>query len=129
MIPRRIADALRRARWPIATIALVYAASLLVGVVMVRSGDEFALDARDAIVADAVASDPASLALGRGDAGTAAIVDFARNVGLGAVSTTVTGLAVIIPYPIVAYRGWVGGVVSSRVDRTNRLDEPGPAIY
>ena len=129
MIARRIDDALRRARWPIASIAAAYALSLVVGIVMVRSGNEFALDTRDAIVSDAVAGDPASIALGRGDAGTAAVIDFAQNVGLGAVPTTLTGLAVIGPYPIVAYRGWVGGIVSSRADRSSRLDEPGAAAY
>jgi hypothetical protein len=129
VIARRIADALRRARWPIVTIAAAHLLSLVVGIAMVRTGNEFALDTRDTLVGNAVASDPASLALGRGDAGTAAIIDFARNVGLGAVPTTLTGLAVIMPYPIVAYRGWVGGIVSSRADRTSRLDEPGAAAY
>ena len=96
---------------------------------MVRTGNEFALDTRDAIVGDAIATDPATLALGRGEAGTAAIIDFARNVSLGAVPTTLAGLAVIMPYPIVAYRGWVGGIVSSRADRSSRLDEPEAAGY
>jgi hypothetical protein len=129
LIARPIADALRRARWPIASIAAAYALSLIVGIGMVRTGNEFALRTRDTIVGEAVASDPATLALRRGDAGTAAVIDFARNVGLGAVPTTVTGLAVIAPYPIVAYRGWVGGIVSTRDDRTNRLDEAGSATY
>jgi hypothetical protein len=126
---RRIGDALHRARWPIASIAAAYALSLAVGIVMVRMGNEFALVTRDAIVGDAVASDPASLALRRGDAGTAAVIDFAQNVALGAVPTTVMGLAIIGPYPIAAYRGWVGGIVSSRADRSNRLDELGSATY
>lgn len=129
MIARRIDDALRRARWPIASIAAAYALSLVVGIVMVRSGNEFALDTRDAIVSDAVEGDPASIALGRGEVGTAAVIDFAQNVGLGAVPTTLAGLAVIGPYPIVAYRGWVGGIVSIRADRSSRLDEPGAAAY
>jgi hypothetical protein len=37
----------------------------------------------------------------------AALLDFERNLLLGAVTQTVGRLAVILPYPTAAYRGWV----------------------
>ena len=40
-----------------------------------------------------------------------------------------TGLAIVGPVPIAAYRGWVGGVVSVDGQHVSRLSQPGPAFY
>jgi hypothetical protein len=98
---------------------------------MVHTGNRFALDFADNLVAQAHASDPSSLALRRGDRLEAALSDFSRNLLLGAVPNTVSGFAVVIPYPMVAFRGWVGGIVSVNMDEahTSRLAEPEEAVY
>ncbi len=43
-----------------------------------------------------------------GDRIRAAVLDFAANLVLGGVTSTLFGLAVVGSYPIVAYRGWIG---------------------
>jgi hypothetical protein len=106
-------------------------ASVLAGALMVHAGNQFALDFADTLVAQAHATDPSSLALQRGDRLGAALSDFSRNLLLGAVPNTVSGCAVVIPYPLVTFRGWVGGIVSVNTDaaHTSRLADPGEAIY
>ncbi len=42
---------------------------------------------------------------------------------------TVGGLAVVIPYPVIAYRGWIGGIVSVNNAHISRLVEPNQAFY
>ena len=39
-----------------------------------------------------------------------------------------TGLAVVGPSPIAAYRGWVGGIVSVDAQHRSRLRQPGLAF-
>jgi hypothetical protein len=56
-IPHRIADALRRARAPIAILAVVSVCSLMAGGALATIGNSFALDQRDAIVGAAQSSD------------------------------------------------------------------------
>lgn len=121
--------ALVRARLPILTIALTYAVSVSIGILMVQTGNEFALDYRDNLVANARASDPSSLALQRGDRLSAALSDFARNLLLSAVPKTIAGLSIVIPYPMVAFQGWVGGIVSVNSAHVSRLTIPGEASY
>jgi hypothetical protein len=70
-------------------------------------------DTRDAIAGDV---NPATLAVGRGGVGTAAVIDFARNVGQGAVPTTLTGLA----DRALSDRGL------SRLGRRHRVEPGGP---
>ena len=113
------------------SIGLVYLASVIAGAVMVHTGNQFALDFTDNLVAQAHSEDPSSLALQRGDRLGAALSDFSRNLLLGAVPNTVSGLAVVIPYPLAAFRGWVGGIVSVNTDdaHTSRLADPGEAVY
>src|SRR5947209_7230908 len=77
--------ALSRARIPIFSIALVYLASIIAGAVMVHTGNQFALDYTDNLVAQAHSDDPSSLALQRGDRFQAALSDSSRNLFLGAV--------------------------------------------
>jgi hypothetical protein len=121
-------DALSRARLGILTIALTYALSVLVGMVLVHTGNEFALAQRDDLIASARASDPSLLALSRGDRLSAALSDFGRNLFAGAGST-VAGLGIIAQYPIVAYRGWIGGIVSVNDNHSSRLSQPSQAAY
>jgi hypothetical protein len=123
--------ALSRARAAIFSIGLVYLASVIAGAVMVHTGNQFALDFADNLVMQARSNDPSSLALQRGDRIGAALSDFSRNLLLGAVPNTISGFAVVVPYPLVAFRGWVGGIVSVNTDEahTSRLSDPGEAVY
>jgi uncharacterized membrane protein SpoIIM required for sporulation len=121
--------AIRRARWSIAAVAAVYAVSVLVGILMVHTGNVFALKTRDQIVGTAVKQDSAAMAAGQGDNLKAALFDFTGNLFLGAVPKTVSGLSVIFPFPWVAYQGWVGGIVSVSGGRTSRFSDPRSAAY
>ena len=96
---------------------------------MAHTGNEFALSVRDSLVARAHADDPASIAYRQGDRLQAALWDFGRNLFLGAASDTVGGMAIVIPYPLVIYRGWVGGIVSVDSARVSRFSEPFQAAY
>lgn len=114
---------------PIALIGLTYAVSLLAGIGMVHAGNAFALHARDRLVARAHAKDPSAIAYSRGDRWRAAALDAGRNLGLGAIPSTLGGLAVVLPYPDAAYRGWVGGIVSVSKTHRSRLTDPRQAAY
>ncbi len=120
--------AIRRGRVGILTIAATYLLSLVAGIVMVSTGNTFALDRRDEIVGAAQASEILVADRG-GDQTRAALLDFASNLVLGGVTSTVAGIAVVGSYPIVAYRGWVGGIVSVDARHQSRLDDPGRATY
>jgi hypothetical protein len=48
---------------------------------------------------------------------------------LSAVPNTVAGLSVVIPYPVVAHQGWVGGIVSVDNAHVSRLTNPIEATY
>jgi len=125
-----ILPALRRARLPIFTIGLTYVLAVLVGLAMVHAGVSFALDARDSIVGQAYnGSDPTINAKQNGQPLLAALSDFSGNLFLGAVPSTITGLGVVFPFPLAAYRGWIGGIVSVDGNHVSRLAQPGEAIY
>jgi uncharacterized membrane protein SpoIIM required for sporulation len=125
-----IFPAVQRARIPILTIAMTYFLALLVGMVMAHTGVALALDARDSIVGQAYSGSDATInALQNGQPLQAAVSDFGNNLLMGAVPSTVTGLGVIFPYPLAAYRGWVGGIVSVDGKHVSRLAQPGEAIY
>lgn len=120
--------AIARARVPIVTFAAVYALSVLLGIAMVMAGDAFALGRRDEIVAGARSS--ATITADRaGDHLQAAVLDFASNLVLGAIPSTITGVSVVGSYPIAAYRGWIGGIVSVDGDHRSRLADPRRALY
>jgi uncharacterized membrane protein SpoIIM required for sporulation len=125
----KITQAICRARLPILTIAGVYALAIFVGVLMVHGGNSFALGYRDKLVGDAAKHDPAAMESHRGNNLRAALRDFAGNLIIGSVPKAIMGMAVILPYPWVAYQGWVGGIVSVRGDRSSRLNSPRPAVY
>jgi hypothetical protein len=121
--------AIQRA-WPfILTVAATYVVSILVGIGMAQAGNSLALHARDQIVNQAVQQDPAARAAGRGEALQAAFWDFGGNLFLGAVPKTIAGFSIIFPYPMVAYQGWVGGIVSVGANHTSRFDDPRSAAY
>lgn len=120
--------AIRRARIAIATIAITYVLSVAVGIAMVSSGSAYALDRRDSIVGDAQSSG-ILVAARAGDHVRAALLDFASNLGLGAATSTLLGISVVGSYPEVAYRGWVGGIVSVDARHQSRLGDPDRAAY
>jgi len=121
--------ALSRARMGILTVALTYMLSVALGIVMAHRGNEFALSFRDRLVARAHRSDPAAVAYQQGKRFRAAFLDFSRNLFLGAIPQTAGGLAVVLPYPVAAYRGWVGGIVSVDSRHNSRLGSWHQAIY
>lgn len=124
----RIGLALRRARGPIFASAVTYLSFVLLGIALATAGWPFAVGQRDSIVAGARSS-AITQAYGRGDRVQAALLDFAANLGLGAIPTSITGLSVLGPFPIAAYRGWVGGVVSIDGRHQSRLANPAEASY
>jgi hypothetical protein len=124
-----LASALRRARGPVVWIGLTYLLGVVAGTVMVHSGDAFALRYRDDLVGTALTTDQAAIALAHGLPLRAALVDFAGNLGLGAVPSTIMGLAVVLPFPLAAYRGWVGGIVSVDSRHESRLRPPHERAY
>ena len=119
--------ALHRARMPILTVAITYLVSVSIGMLMVHTGNEWAIAYRDNIVSKAQSS-PISLALHQNERLRAAVLDFGGNL-LGAISNTLEGLGVIFPYPFIAYRGWIGGIVSIDSLHLSRLAEPKEAAY
>ncbi len=126
---RSITTAVSRARLCILSVAAAYGATVLLGIVMVHSGNSFALAQRDHIVNQAVQQDATTAAAIRGDNTTAAMRDFIANLTLGAMPKTVMGMSIVLPYPWVAYQGWVGGIVSVRGDHSSRMNHPRSAAY
>lgn len=107
-----------RARLAIVSVAAVNTLAVIIGILMVHSGSEFALTYGDELVARAQKRDPAAISYRQGHRFTAAAKDFAMNLVVGAMPMTITGLTVVSPYGFGAYRGWVGGIVS--VDRNHQ---------
>jgi hypothetical protein len=120
--------AIGRARMAILSVAVVYVLSVAVGIGMATVGNAYALDRRDAIVASAQSGD-ILVAYRNGDRLRAALLDFAANLGLGGVPSTVLGISVVGAYPVFAYRGWVGGIVSVDAQHRSRLASPNTARY
>ena len=120
--------AMSRARVAIVSVAATYALSVILGIAMVDLGSSFALDRRDAIVGDAQTGD-VLVAYQSGERVRAALLDFAQNLGLGGVTSTILGVGIVLAYPTVAYRGWVGGIVSVDARHESRLGDPGRAFY
>jgi uncharacterized membrane protein SpoIIM required for sporulation len=119
--------ALYRARIPILTVALTYLVSVVVGIIMVHAGNDFAIAYRDRIVSTAQDS-PILIALKQNDRLRAALLDFGANL-FGAMANTIGGLGVIVSYPIIAYRGWIGGIVSLNSTHVSRLANASEASY
>jgi hypothetical protein len=124
----QVGAALSRARLGILTIGLTYILSLTVGAGLVHAGNGFALAQRDALLARARASDSSLNALRAGQRLSAALRDASGNLR-AAMIDTVLGLGVVFPYPEVAYRGWVGGIVSVDDAHVSRLSDVREAGY
>lgn len=120
--------AISDARAAILSVAVVYALSVAIGIAMVSSGNAYALERRDAIVGAAQTSDTL-VAYRGGDGVRAALLDFAANLGLGGITSTVLGITVLGAYPVFAYRGWVGGIVSVDKQHRSRLGSFDSALY
>lgn len=120
--------AIGRARAAIVSVGAVYVLSVAMGIGMVSAGSTFALDRRDSVVAAAQSSDVV-VAYRAGDRLRAALLDSAANLALGGVTSTVLGISVVGAYPVFAYRGWVGGIVSVDARHNSRLASPGTALY
>src|SRR5258708_3205000 len=126
---RSVASALWRAWQPILWIGLTYLLGVVVGAFMAHVGSGFALSQGDQIVGQAVASDPAMAASIKGFPVRAALFDVAGNLGRGAIPTTVMGLGLVLPFPVAAYRGWIGGIVSVDGEHKSRLRSWQEASY
>jgi hypothetical protein len=120
--------AIARARMAIFSVAVVYVLAVAIGIGMASVGNAYALDRRDAIVANAQ-SGGILVAYRSGDRLRAALLDFSANLGLGGVTSTVLGISVVGGYPVFAYRGWVGGIVSVDSHHRSRLASPDTALY
>ena len=119
--------ALHRARIPILTVALTYFVSVGVGMIMVHTGNARAIAYRDRIVSGA-GSSSSIIALKQNDRFRAALLDFGGNL-YGAMLDTLGGLGVFVPYPVMAYRGWIGGIVSINGPHISRLADSKEATY
>lgn len=122
-----VVRALQRARVAILTVAVTYLVSVSIGMVMVHTGNEWALNYRDHIVSGAQSSQTI-IALKDNNRLQAALLDFGGNL-YGAIADTLGGLGVVFPYPLIAYRGWVGGIVSIDSSHVSRFAEPREALY
>jgi hypothetical protein len=122
-----VTRALHRARIAILTVAITYLVSVSVGMIMVHTGNEWAIAYRDHIVSGAQSS-PIIIALKQNDRLRAALLDFGGNLYV-AIANTLGGLGVIVPYPMIAYRGWIGGIVSIDSSHVSRLADPREATY
>ena len=120
--------AIGRARGAILVVAATYALSVAIGVWMVGSGNVYALERRDQIVHDA-STDPSIVADRTGDHLRAALLDFGANLVIGAIPSTLLGLGVVTSLPVIAYRGWIGGIVSVDGEHRSRLGDAGSAAY
>jgi hypothetical protein len=91
---------------------------------MARSGNEFALSYRDQLVGKAqsgsVLTQESPLRM--------ALADFRGNL-IGASADALGGLGVVFPFPLIVYRGWVGGIVSVDGAHVSRLAHPASAAY
>ncbi|MGA8089281.1 MAG: stage II sporulation protein M [Terracidiphilus sp.] len=126
--PHALLAALGRARAPILWIGCTYVLSVAVGAGMVHAHNGFALRCRDNLVGKARQT-AVGKAMNGGMPLRAAVGDFTGNLFLGAVPSTVMGLAVVMPFPWVAFRGWVGGIVSVDGEHISRLRDGRERVY
>lgn len=94
---------------------------------MVHSGNDFALSSRDILVARAQTSHSLK-EFHEGNRLGAALLDFGGNF-LAACANTISGLSIVVPFPIAAFRGWVVGIVSVDSSHASRLADPKDALY
>jgi hypothetical protein len=126
--PHALLAALGRARAPIIWIGSTYLLSVAVGAGMVHMHSGFALRHRDTLVGNAQQT-TVGKAMNHGMPFRAAVDDFTGNLFLGAVPSTVMGLSVVMPFPWVAFRGWVGGIVSVDGEHISRVRDSRERVY
>ena len=125
-----IGRAILRARYAILSVAATYLVSIVVGMILVHTGNTFSLSYRDQIVGQANQPDNAiTQASNQGNNLQAALLDAGGNLLQSTVPKTIMGLGIVFPYPWVAFQGWVGGIVSVRNDHTSRFNDPRSAAY
>jgi hypothetical protein len=118
-----------RSRRGIAIVATTYVLSVSTGSLLAHVGHSWTLAYRDSLVARAHRRDPAALAYDAGARGSAAGLDFARNLLLAAVPETVGGLALVLPVALAAHQGWVGGIVTVDGNHRSRFHPRRSAVY
>jgi hypothetical protein len=123
-----IVQALRRARTGIFAVAFTYFISIAIGAAMVHTGSGPALRFRDKIVADAQKNSGILSALRDNRPMKAACMDFAGNL-TGGVASTLAGYWAPAVFPIVVYRGWIGGIVSVNGRHNSRLADASERFY
>ena len=123
-----ILSSIKRCRIWIITIFAAYCFSCLIGIIMVHSGNGFALNYRDKIVGNAVKNDNASINYREGKRFSAALIDFGGNLTFSAIQTFL-GLGIVIPYFLVSYQGWIGGIVSVNSKHESRFNNINSALY
>lgn len=79
---KSLGHSLWQARFGIAIMAMTYALSVGVGILMVHGENRFALVYRDRLVSAAHRDDAAARANDAGAPGKAALIDSSRNLGL-----------------------------------------------
>jgi len=94
------------------TIFITYCLTCFAGIIMVHTGNNFALSYRDKIVRKAIATDKASLNYLKRNNFSAALHDIKGNLLFGAIPQTLMGLSIVGPYFTVSKQGWIGGIVS-----------------
>jgi len=119
-----VRSALSRARLPIIAVAVTYLISVTIGIGMVHSGNQSALSYRDNVVSKA----QSGAVLTQEHRLIQGLADFGGN-SFGAAVDTVLGFGVVLPFPSVLYRGWVGGIVSVDSNHTSRLIHLRKAAY
>jgi hypothetical protein len=124
----RVRRAFRHSFFGIWTIALTYGVSVLIGMLLVHSGNHYALDVRDRMVLKATKESVIFRQMDRGNFAAAAGLDATGNAVAGFLSL-VAGYGVPAGYGVAAYRGWIGGIVSVDTAHRSRLTRPGPAFY
>ena len=126
---KRIWRAINRAKFSIFTVAGVYIFTVLAGMIMAGNGNHFALSFRDQLVNQATIKDPSMIAEKNHESLKAGLLDFSENLTIGAIPLTISGFSVIFPFPLIAYQGWVGGIVSVRGDHSSRFDHWRSGFY
>lgn len=123
-----IGRALVRSRFGLVTVGAAYLLSLAAGLAMVHGGSSFALGRSDRLVSEASATSPILQALRGGKRWKAASLDAGANL-IGAVSSTLSGYWAPAVYPVVIYRGWIGGIVGVDGKHRSRLADASERRY
>jgi hypothetical protein len=124
----RVQLAIYRARLGLLMMACAYALGLIIGMASVHLGHQWSLSYRDRIVSNAQASSPILRYLDQGHPVAAAALDFGGNL-LGATLTAAAGWYAPAPFPLAAYRGWIGGIVSVDARHQSRFRTAEKGLY